>query len=107
MPTVTAGNSERVTLPAGDAMVISTTGEAVFSPVSGLPGSRYSNTQVRQTTVFGPYSDEAVVDVVAKEGDATYTIQVLYPFAGAVISSSDPLDDDGRPDGTLWIKVTP
>jgi hypothetical protein len=108
MATVNAGNSATVTLAAGQVLIVSTAGEAAVDLLSGVTGAGFSSQRVlASASQFGPYPQDGVLRVRAVSGDATYDAQTIGSLSGLVIvSEADPVDSDGRPDGTLWLKVT-
>ena len=109
MATVTAGNSATVTLTAGQVLIVSTAGEAAVDIRSGITGAGFASQRVVATArQLGPYPVDGTLRVRAITGDATYDAQAAGALSGlVVVSEADPIDNDGRPDGTLWLKVAP
>lgn len=105
MATVTAGNSATVTLSAGQVLIVSTAGEAAVDIRSGITGAGFSSQRVVASAIqFGPYPTEGTLRVRAVSGDATYDAQTVGALSGlVVVSEVDPVDNDGRPDGTVWL----
>lgn len=108
MATVTAGDSATVTLAAGQVLIVSTAGEAAVDIMSGITGAGFSSRRVvAAADQFGPYPTDGALRVRAITGDAVHDVQVVGALSGlVVVSEADPIDGDGRPDGTLWLKVT-
>lgn len=104
MATVTAGSTATVNLTAGQTLVVSTAGEAVVAIVAGVTGAGYESRRVVATAAeFGPFDADAVMTVRAVASGATYVAQAVSGVNGLVIvSEEDPVDNDGRPDGTIW-----
>lgn len=109
MATVNAGSAATVTLTAGQVLIVSTEGEAAVDIRSGITGAGFSSQRVvAGVAQFGPYPQAGTLRVRAVSGAATYDAQSIGALSGLVIvSESDPINNDGRPDGTLWFKVSP
>ena len=108
MPTISSGAAAEVTLAAGSALVVSTAGVAIVDrrPWQTGAGSA-SMTLTNSGQKFGPFDVPAAMRVRAISGDAAYSTETTSPVVAVVVSDAGPVDDDGRPDGTLWLKVTP
>lgn len=98
MPTITAGTSPLVTIPRGSTMRVTGTGLAT------LMGSARSNQVVSIVTkaAIGPFDSAQDVSMYATT-DLVYSFDADMGFL--VVSASAPNNNDGRPDGTIYIQT--
>jgi len=107
MTTVAAGTALNVTLEIGKTLIVSTGGDAYVDVVSGPTGAGYKATRVTQSVgEVGPFGVVAQLRVRATEGDAEATAQSAAGVVQTIYSVDPALDNDGRPDGTVWIQTS-
>lgn len=104
MTTITEGNSEIVTVSAGTTLSVSAPGDARVQLLTSQPGACYSS--FRQTgadRIYGPYSLDTLLDITATAGDVEHIAQTAAAATSIMLSADLPFDEDGRPEGTVWI----
>lgn len=103
MPTITS--STTLTLPAGQSLVFeagAAAGTAVADP--GGRNATYALGGVRAD--IGPFQTAVSVAVTLTSGTLYYQVDTDGQSGNRiVVSTEDPVDADGRPDGTIWLKV--
>lgn len=97
MTTIAQGASANVSLPAGQALSISGIGVASSGFSNASPHALQGNTQI------GPFSNARTVSLSATGSALVYSL--FMPGGLTVISADAPVDNDGRPDGTLYLST--
>lgn len=102
MPDLAKSYKAKVTLPPGRVLRVSANGTA---RVIGLSGAPLATTNLNANTQdFGPFAFVARYSVVADTAPASYQI-IAQDMREVVVAASVPADNDGRPDGTVYLPV--
>lgn len=107
MATIIGGSSDIITVTAGASLVVSSGGLAKISLLAGATGAGSSTYRVENgAKVFAPYGVDVTYRIDALISDCVWDEQDNIATGEMVVSTSDPIDEDGRPAGTIWLKVS-
>lgn len=101
MPSLSAGSNTSVSLAAGYTLSASGAyGSMQVAPPN--PGPLVSITPAGASV--GPFSSAVTVNLTASGAGIVYSVN-LPPQVAVVMSSAAPVNNDGRPDGTIYIQT--
>lgn len=107
MATLTSGNSASFTLLANQTLIISSAVDSSISLTEPGKKGTTNRTVHNETIQFGPFTVNKQLVLRCNSGTVEHDLQTFSQVAASIIySESDPVDNDGRPDGTLWLKVS-
>ncbi len=98
MSLLAQGNRAKQVVPAGRVVRVSTPGSAQVQV-----GSNAATTLTASTQDYGPFASLTVVTIRATSKDADFGL-VPRDVREVVTSSNAPTNNDGRPDGTIYIQ---
>jgi len=102
----TAGMSGTFSLRAGASISITSSQVSGTVAVTGNGVSQSASIGAAPyNRTFGPFNVDTSVAVSALVGGGRMGIDVVGNTPDIVVSSSAPVDADGRPDGTIWVQT--
>jgi hypothetical protein len=103
MTTIVANTTTSVVLPAGQVLRVSGQGSAQVSPAApaSIAGSIYPFKAAE--SAIGPFTSDVTIIMSAGAAGASYNLGL--PLGPIVMSTDAPSNNDGRPDGTIYIQV--
>lgn len=107
LTTIDEGDSESFTLTAGQSIDVYTTGVVTMKVTAAAPDTFARDLRITAPQQIGPFAREVSFTLTATAEEAQYRSGPT-PISGPVLfwdiaNDAPPVDDDGRPDGTVLL----
>lgn len=107
LTTIDEGDSESFTLTAGQSIDVYTSGVAILKVTSANPDTLARDLRITAPQQIGPFARDVSFDLTAVTDEIQYRSGPT-PMNGPILfwdiaNDAPPVDNDGRPDGTVLL----